>query len=175
MSDSEARSSPAASLPTVPEDLKACIANMLLGMKDELMQHVEDCVAMATQDSSFPDDDQDEEGVDTAGMQLVTGIDELTSGNADPQTAQHHDQTSGQLDELVNEFSTSEITSPAVDDELAKIIDGLINNKLPKPKLDELLGKYHRPENCNSLLAPKTNKTIWGQLKDSTRKADIGM
>ena len=76
---------------------------------------------------------------------------------------------------LIHEFSTSEKTSPAVDNELATIIDGLINNKLPKPKFDELLGQYHRPANCNSWLAPKTNKTTWGQLKDSTRKTDIGM
>ena len=71
------------------------------------------------------------------------------------------------MDELVPEFSTSE--KPAT------IIAGLINNKLPKPKLDELLAQYHRLANCNSLLAPKTNKIIWGQLKDSTRKTDIGM
>ena len=46
---------------------------------------------------------------------------------------------------------------------------------MPNLKFDELLGQYHRPANCNSLLAPKTNKTTWGQLKDSTRKTDIGM
>ena len=56
------------------------------------------------------------------------------------------------MDKLVPEFSKSEKTSPAVDNELAMIIAGLINNKLPKPKLDELLGQYHRPENCNSYL-----------------------
>ena len=175
MSESEARSPQSASLSTVPEDLKASIANMFLGLKDELMQHVEDCVAMATQDHVVHDADQDEEGVDSAGLQLLTGIDNLTSGTDDLNTAPHHAPTSSQLEELVHEFSTSDKTSPAVDDELAKLIDGLITNKLPKPKLDELLGKYHRPENCTSLLAPKTNKAIWGQLKDSTRKTDIGM
>ena len=73
MSESEARSPQSASLSTVPEDLKASIANMFLGLKDELMQHVEDCVAMATQDHMVHDADQDEEGVDSAGLQLLTG------------------------------------------------------------------------------------------------------
>ena len=105
---------------------------------------------------------------------FVTELDKLTSGNDEPQAAQQHGETSNQLKDLAQEFSTGEKTSPAVGGELAKIIQGLINNRLPKAKLDELHGKYLQPENCNLLLAPKASKTIWSQFKDSSRKAHIG-
>ena len=88
--------------------------------------------------------------------------------------SQQHDASSSQLGDLAQEFSTSEQMSPAVDAKLAKIIEGLIIDKLPKAKLCELTERYHRPENC-TLLAPKANKTIWDQLKYSTKKVDIGM
>ena len=40
MSDPETQSSQSVSFSAVREDLKASVANMLLGLKDELMQHV---------------------------------------------------------------------------------------------------------------------------------------
>ena len=148
---------------------------MFREMWDELMQHVEDCVITAIQENQSPEAEDGEEEVDSPGTHLVAELDKLMSENEEPQMSQQHDATSSQLGDLVQEFSTSEKTSPAVDSELAKIIEGLINNKLPKAKLDELTERYHRPENCTFLLAPKANKAIWSQLKDSTKKADIGM
>ena len=41
MSDPETQSSESVSLSAVRKDLQASIADMLLGQKDELMQHVE--------------------------------------------------------------------------------------------------------------------------------------
>ena len=148
---------------------------MFREMWDELMQHVEDCVITAIQENQSPEAEDGEEEVDSPGTHLVAELDKLMSENEEPQMSQQHDATSSQLGHLAQEFSTSEKTSPAVDSELARIIEGLINNKLPKAKLDELTERYHRPENSTFLLAPKANKTIWSQLKDSTKKADIGM
>ena len=116
-----------------------------------------------------------EDEVDSPGIQLVMELDKLMSENEEPEMSQQHGATSGQLGDLTQEFSTCEKTGQAVDAELATILEGMINNKLPKAKLDELTERYHRPENCNFLLAPKANKTIWSQLKDSTKKADVGM
>ena len=39
------------------------------------------------------------------------------------------------------EFYTNERTSSSIDDDLLKIIKGLINNKLPKEKIDGLIPK----------------------------------
>ena len=83
--------------------------------------------------------------------------------------------TSGEFQTFASEFSVTEKTSAPVDDDRAKIVMGLINDKLPKMKLDELTEKYSRPENYEFLVAPKTNKAVWNQLRESTKKADNGM
>ena len=70
MSDPETQSSQSVSLSAVREDLQASIANMLLGRKDELMQHVEKCVAIAPQDNSVHGCCPVDEDVDTTGIHL---------------------------------------------------------------------------------------------------------
>ena len=73
------------------------------------------------------------------------------------------------------EFSTNERTSSSISDDLRKIIAGIINNKLPKEKIDGLTEKYPRPENCKLLVVPKTNRAVWNQFKATTKKGNMGM
>ena len=46
-------------------------------------------------------------------------------------------EASGDLKDLAAEFSTNERTSSSIDDDLLNIIEGLINNKLPKRRLKD--------------------------------------
>ena len=46
-------------------------------------------------------------------------------------------EASGELKDLVVEFSTNERTSSSIDDDLLNIIEGLIDNKLPKRRLKD--------------------------------------
>ena len=77
---------------------------------------------------------------------------------------QHSGETQGEvswdLKDLSAEFSTNERTSSSIDGDLLKIIEGLINNKLPKEKIDGLTDKYPRPENCKLLVVSKTNRAV---------------
>ena len=61
---------------------------------------------------------------------------------------------------------------PAVDEKLANIVNDLCTDHLPKTKLDEVLEKYARPDNCTLLVAPKINIIVWQQLKQPVRTAD---
>ena len=86
---------------------------------------------------------------------------------------QHSGETQGEvswdLKDLSAEFSTKETTSSSIDGDPLKIIEGLINNKLPKEKIDGLTEKYPRSENCKVIVVPKTNRAVWNQLKDGTK------
>ncbi len=73
---------------------------------------------------------------------------------------------------LALEFSTVEKTSAALHTDLAELVNGLISDKVPKEKLDQLQNKYLRPENCPWLMPPKVNKQIWQQLRQETRNSD---
>lgn len=144
-------------------------------MKDDLMKHMENCVASAME---YPDEVNSQNSEyfsdEYSNPQLGDEIDKLLHVKT-PQSVQKQAETSGEFKDFASEFSTTDKTSPRVVEDLVKIVKSLINDKLPKTKLDELTEKYSRPENCELLVAPKINRTVWNQLRENTRKADNGM
>ena len=76
---------------------------------------------------------------------------------------------------ISQEFSVAEKTGPAIDEKLSQLVAGLIPEKLPRTKLDELVEKYPKPDNCPLLVAPKCNKAVWHQLKLPTNATDTSL
>ncbi|XP_068739556.1 uncharacterized protein [Montipora capricornis] len=74
------------------------------------------------------------------------------------------DAPKSSFDNLAEEFSTTDKTSAPVNPKLATMIKELIKDNLPKAKLEQLVEKYPRPENCKLLVPPKVNRAIWNQL-----------
>ena len=72
------------------------------------------------------------------------------------------------FESLAEEFCVEEKTlkSPAINVNLADIVNTLLNEKLKK-----LQSKYLRPDNCSNLGAPKINEQIWQQLRQETRNS----
>ena len=58
------------------------------------------------------------------------------------------DAPKSSFDNLAEEFSTADKTSAPVNAKLATMIEELIKGNLPKSKLEQLVEKYPRPENC---------------------------
>ncbi|XP_031574346.1 uncharacterized protein LOC116308113 [Actinia tenebrosa] len=48
------------------------------------------------------------------------------------------------------------------------MVEELVKEKLPKSKLDDLMSKYLRPENCKLLV----NRAVWNQLSQNTKATD---
>ena len=86
---------------------------------------------------------------------LQTSPDVVDQYLADPQQSQLS------WEQISQEFSVAEKTAPAIDEKLAQLVSSLIPEKLSKTKLDELMDKYPRPDNCPLLVAPKCNKVVW--------------
>ena len=123
-------------------DLKSTLVNMFDELKGDLMQHVETCVASATEEYYSP---LYEESDDGSNVQLSHDIDNFLQSNTEPSTSQ--EKPAGQTDDFQNfvmEFSTSEKTGPPINDDLAKIVNSLLSDKLSKVKIDELGEKYSR-------------------------------
>lgn len=141
------------------------LAEMIVDLRLDLKQHVEQVVQAALMEGQSASEESEDDDTDNQGT-VAAQLDILTNSK---------DESGNDFKELTQQFATSEKTSPPIDGDLAKMIDDLINDKLPKAKLEELTDKYCRPENCNNLVAPKTNKAVWNQLKDQTKKLDTGM
>ena len=60
------------------------------------------------------------------------------------------DAPKSSFDNLAEEFSTADKTSAPVNAKLATMIEELIKGNLPKAKLEQLVEKYPRSENCKS-------------------------
>ena len=62
---------------------------------------------------------------------------------------------------FTNELSLSKrLFLPLLFTGLAEIVKGLLNDKLPEQKFQEVQSQYVRPENCSNLVAPKVNKQV---------------
>ena len=59
------------------------------------------------------------------------------------------------LQELAQDLSVREQTSPPIHEGLAGIFNGLLSEKMPDDKIKAKLDKYTRPENINGLRTPK--------------------
>ncbi|KAK6175963.1 hypothetical protein SNE40_014335 [Patella caerulea] len=70
-------------------------------------------------------------------------------------------------------MQNQEITSSAVDDELAKIVNGLFTDGLTDEFYKELVKKYNKPENCELLTNIKVNQLIWDITTPKTQNMDI--
>ena len=133
------------------------MSQMMSTMKDDMLQQFKDY--FATSEPGL----QDSPHSNTEGE--PNNIAEATEQN----------DGAGDFDDLAAELSTTDKTGPPVDGNVADIVNDLLQNLLPKTKLDELVTKYPRPENCQSLVAPKINKMVWQKLKPDARTTDGSM
>ena len=76
------------------------------------------------------------------------------------------------LQEIAQELTVSEKTSPPIHEGLAGIFNALLTDKMSDDKLKARLDKYARPENLKGLRTPKVNPLIWSQLSPTMKTQD---
>ena len=126
---------------TTPPASENSLRRLLLDMKSDLMQHVQDCVTNAMQDfvrDDVPSESSDDLCDDHSNPHVNDEIEHFLAHNVGQYPGETQAKASSDLKDLAAEFSTNERTSSSIDDDLLKIIEGLVNNKLPKEKIDGL-------------------------------------
>jgi hypothetical protein len=165
-------------------DLKSVMTEMLSSFKTELLTQVNESISQVYRDfeqvaePEVPDDDLSVTEVDVLPAQSGASLLDKITKFADETGSQSKTQTDITASEnkvfksFVEQFATGERTGPAIDHDLATLVNDLLTEKLPKEKLEPVQDKYLKPENCENLIAPKINKPIWQQLKQETRNTD---
>ena len=77
------------------------------------------------------------------------------------------------LSGIANDLKLEQKKAPAINEQLAKIVQSLMREKLDDEVLTETKTRYLLPENCDSLTTTKVNHLIWDQLKPETRSFDV--
>ena len=145
-----------------PPSWKTEIQGLFASLKQDLKQEIEAKFRML----DSPESNEDESSNGDEERSEVSPA--LTSCLAD----YLGDAPKSSFDNLAEEFSTADKTSAPVNAKLATMIEELIKGNLPKAKLEQLVEKYPRPENCKLLVSPKVNRAIWNQLSPSTKSSD---
>lgn len=145
-----------------PPSWKTEIQGLFASLKQDLRQEIE--AKFRVLDGPESNEDESSNGDEESTEVSPT----LTSCLAD----YLGDAPKSSFDNLAEEFSTADKTSAPVNAKLATMIEELIKDNLPKAKLEQLVEKYPRPENCKLLVSPKVNRAIWNQLSPSTKSSD---
>ncbi len=147
------------------ESISKMMTEMMGSMKQQMLREFEEYFAPEAPELDTGDNFIVESDAEDTSPPVLAAIDNyINIADSAPQTSAFTD--------LAAEFPTSDKTGPAVDEKLASIVNDLCTDHLPKTKLDEVLEKYARPDNCTLLVAPKINKIVWQQLKQPVRTAD---
>ncbi|XP_044184783.1 uncharacterized protein LOC114966393 [Acropora millepora] len=141
-----------------PPSWKTEIQGLFASLKQDLRQEIE--AKFRVLDGPESNEDKSSNGDEESTEVSPT----LTSCLAD----YLRDAPKSSFDNLAEEFSTADKTSAPVNAKLATMIEELIKDNLPKAKLEQLVEKYPRPENCKLLVSPNVNRAIWNQLSPST-------
>lgn len=184
-SQQDSTSSDAVATPTINNfaDLKLAMSEMMSSFKTELLTHVNESISQVYQDFeqvAEPAAQDETIGVseveplpEESGDSLVGKITAFAQQTASqPQTPTNITTESTVFKAFVEQFATAEKPGPAIDHDLATIVNELLTEKLTKEKLEPVQQKYLRPENCENLVTPKINKPIWQQLKQETKNTD---
>ena len=110
-------------------------------------------------------EDSDHERVDMVAS-LSAILDSKATDKAAPRTGDAF------LQELAQDLSVKEQTSPPIHEGLAGILNGLLSEKMPDDKIKAKLNKDTRPENIKGLRTPKVNPLIWNQLSTTMKAQD---
>ena len=76
------------------------------------------------------------------------------------------------ITKLTKTLQLTEHVGPAIDGELASLLDKIMREKADEDKIMELKKKHETPENCASLSERKVNQGVWSNLDESARLTD---
>ena len=77
---------------------------------------------------------------------------------------------------ITNPNKTLQLTEhvgPAINGELASLVDKIMREKADEDKIMELKKQHETPENCASLSERKVNQGVWSKLDESARSTDL--
>ena len=77
------------------------------------------------------------------------------------------------ITKLTKTLQLTEHVGPAIDGELASLVDKIMREKADEDNIMELKKQHETPENCASLSERKVNQGVWSKLDESARSTDL--
>ena len=77
------------------------------------------------------------------------------------------------ISKLTKTLQITEHVGPAIDGDLASLVDKIMREKANEDKITDLKKHHETPENCNTLSETKVNQGVWNNLDESARSTDL--
>ena len=111
-------------------------------------------------------------------IDVVDEIEDLVSAQNDnnataDETGEENPDGLDFLDNIAQDFDLDEQVGPNIHEKLASIVNNSMVKKLNGEKMKTLMDSYHRPQNCENLVAIKVNPGIWAKMKPETKSKDV--
>lgn len=79
------------------------------------------------------------------------------------------------LKDFAQNLEIDEEEGPAISDEVADILQGLLQKRVSEDKVKDKMADIKPPSNCPSLTTVKVNPEVWNKMKNHTRSRDLRM
>ena len=79
------------------------------------------------------------------------------------------------LKAIAQDLNLKEKTGPAIEGDLAEVVNALLKDKMSTEVLKAKIDNYARPENIEGLCTPKVNPLIWNLISASMRTLDAAL
>ena len=76
------------------------------------------------------------------------------------------------ISKLTKTLQFTEHVGPAIDGDLASLVNKIMREKGNEDKITGLKKQYETPENCTTLSETKVNQGVWNNLDESARSTD---
>ena len=77
------------------------------------------------------------------------------------------------ISKLTKTLQLTEHVGPAIDGDLASLVDKIMREKANEDKITDLKKQHETPENCTTLSETKVNQGAWNNLDESARSTDL--
>ena len=125
-----------------------------------------------TEDTPAMDDNTSDNALDIAAT-LNNVLDSSDNRNTTSVKSPESGSQSALVDSLTQAFTTSKVTSPAIEGKIAELIDNMLIGGLSAETVKERVEKHPPPENCKFLAVTMVNEEIWELLPRKSRAVDL--
>ena len=125
-----------------------------------------------TEDASAMDDNTSDNALDIAAT-LNNVLDSSDHSKTASVKSPESGSQSALVDSLTQAFTTSEVTSPAIEGKIAELIDNMFIGGLSAETVKERVEKHPPPENWKFLAVTMVNEEIWDLLPRKSRTVDL--
>ena len=77
------------------------------------------------------------------------------------------------ISKLTKTLQLTESVGPAIDGDLASLVDKIMREKANEDKITDLKKQHETPKNCTTLSETKVNQGVWNNLDEFARSTDL--